>query len=95
MSLAVRPSRVQLRHHEHLAGLGMKESLGAGAKVRASAGCAEWLLEDRRLGQLHGGTMLGDDLRLDFGRRLLLPRTGAGNSIDCHRGLSRLSGRVS
>ena len=78
---------VQLRHHEHVAGLGVKEepaALGPVPKVRAPAGSAQRLVKDRRLGQLHGGAMLADHLRLDFGRRLLLPRAGAGNAVDCH-----------
>ena len=78
---------VQLRHHEHVAGLGVKEepaALGPVPKVRAPAGSAQRLVEDGRLGQLHGRAMLADHFRLDFGRCLLLPRAGAGNAVDGH-----------
>ena len=86
---------VQLRHHKHVAGLGVKEepaALGPMPKVCGPAGSAQRLVEDRRLGQLHGGAVLADHLRLDFGRRLLFPRAGAGNAVDRHGVLSPSSG---
>ena len=60
---------VELRHHNHVTGLGVKQqpaTLGPVPKVRGPAGSAQRLVEDRRLGQLHGGAMLADHLRLDF-----------------------------
>ena len=86
---------VQLRHHKHVAGLGVKKeptALGAVPKVCSPAGSAQRLVEDRRLGQLHGGTVLADHLRLDFGRCLLLPGAGAGNAVNRHGVLSPSSG---
>jgi hypothetical protein len=42
-------------------------ALGAVPEVGAPAGSAQRLVEDGGLGQLHGGAMLADQLRLDFG----------------------------
>ena len=72
----VRPA-IQLRHHDYVAGLGVKQqpaALGAVPKVSAPAGSAQRLVENCGLGQLHGGAMLANHFRLDFGRCLLLPR---------------------